>query len=78
MIYRQEIVFHAEDNALVVNGLRMKVHDDSEFAYKLTKSCIFARGGADGLVKWMSECIADDFCVAFVNKIVNWVIQNGK
>lgn len=51
----------------------IKVYDNSEFVYKLQKTRILARGGAEGLYKWMKTEIEEYFAVCLVHKICDWI-----
>lgn len=51
----------------------IKVVDDSEFVYKLQKTQIRARGGAEGLYNWMVRTLEKDFAICFVYKVLDWI-----
>ena len=64
------------DWMFVENGGRIhsiKVCDDFERVYKLCKTRILARGGAEGLYLWMRNEIEKYLAVCLVWKICDWI-----
>lgn len=61
---------------ITVNGKRMKVVDDSEFAYRLLKTQIKAIGGAQGLYDWIGR--AQRYAEILVKEICDHIIRYGK
>lgn len=62
---------------IVVDGYSMPVKEDREFAFQCKKTFIKARGGAEGLYKFLDK-EKNGCMVALVGNIVNWIVTFGK
>ena len=56
----------------------MRVQADCEHTYKLMKTKILARGGADGLVEYLKYCDRESFMECLAAKVCEHVIANGR
>lgn len=76
--------FHADDKGadnfitLVINAVNLEweksvkipVKDAPGFSIKVNKKSLSADGGAYGAFRFIRNCINEDFCMVYVNRII--------
>ena len=56
----------------------VKVTNSSDFVYKLQKTQIKARDGAEGLYKYLVNCYENKFCECLADKVLITAMDNIK
>lgn len=51
-------------------SVKIPVKDVSGFAIKVNKKSLSAEGGAYGAFRFIRNCINEDFCMVYVNRII--------
>jgi len=78
MEYKNNTINAVNDNCIEFNNKRVRVIDNREYTYKFNKASISAQGGANGLVEFISRCIADDFGLVWVEAIIGHMEKVAK
>jgi hypothetical protein len=75
-------IYPRDNEAFTVckNGVTktVRVVDDAEYTYKLMKTQIKAKGGAEGLYRYVDDALFNHFMECNAWKILNHVIENMK
>lgn len=85
----KEVMFSVCENgipegALLVSSLSegihkfMSVYPCNNFIYSLRKRGIYAKDGTEGLDKFLTRCVRENFQMSDVRKICEFVLENGK
>lgn len=76
MIHYKNFNIYNEDNDLIVFNTQTKeikrkaVVNDSTFVFKVLKTKIKARDGINGLLKFIKECVDENFGTCWINNII--------
>lgn len=72
--YKGHTIEHTE-STIVIDGERVKVIENREFAYKINKRSISAKDGASGLYAFLKYHIEENFATVWVDAVINGVYQ---
>lgn len=72
-IHRGTREFRLENGHLYYNGELVPVRTLWGYTYKINKTCISAHDGAEGLYKFIEECITENFGLVWIDAIENGI-----
>ena len=70
MTYKGNIINATAPGIIEINGKRVRILESKTHTYKLNKTSISAQGGAQGIMDFLSKCIAEQFGLVWVNAII--------